>query len=727
MIAIETRVDHAEIGHGLTLLMHRGAVHELRLPKAGRAGTVSGYYDDVGALARDAARCSGRVPGVYLTLNPVSPALLARSPNRLTERAEQTTSDRDVLARRRLLLDFDPVRPAGISATRDEHEAALERALDVRAWLGERGWPAPARIDSGNGAHLIYALDLPNGEPAAGLVRHALLALAARFDDERVAVDPAVFNAARITKVAGTLAAKGADTVDRPHRLARVLDAPEVLVPVPRQLLEALAAQVPPDDPGSGRWNGAPVGDLRERLAAAGFEVRRERSWNGGVLYELSWCPWDAAHAGTARVIQYPSGARSAGCFHASCAGRGWRDVRELLGLGSAARVNGHGARAPEPAAPVLVRLADVKAERVDWLWPGRIARRKLALVVGDPGLGKSFITLDLAARVSTGAAWPDGGWAPAADVVILSAEDGLADTIRPRLDALGADSARVHALTAVRGADGTERGFNLALDLATLEAAIVSTRAALVVIDPATAYLGKTDGNKDGEVRTLLAPLAALADRHGTAVVAIMHTGKAADRRAIHRVLGSVAFVAAARLVLAVGKDPEDEERRLLAPMKNNLCLPAPVLAYRIAGDPARVQWEADAVRGLDADAVLGGGTREDRDERRSAEAFLVALLKDGPVTATEGAKAARANGVSARTLDRARRLPGVRAYRVGGFGAAGTWYWALTPNDATHSGVASLAETPEKTRETVPTSAKDATLQSVAPLPESALEVEL
>jgi hypothetical protein len=169
--------------------------------------------------------------------------------------------------------------------------------------------------------------------------------------------------------------------------------------------------------------------------------------------------------------------------------------------------------RAPIDARPVLVRLQDVQPEPVTWLWPGRLAAGKLALLVGDPGLGKSWITLDLAARLSTGSSMPDDAPAvPPGDVILLSAEDGVADTIRPKLDALGADVARIHHLAVLRAGEH-ERAVQLA-DIAALEWAIRETGARLMVIDPIAAYMGSTDAHRDAEVRGLMAPLAALAER---------------------------------------------------------------------------------------------------------------------------------------------------------------------------------------------------------------------
>ncbi len=148
-------------------------------------------------------------------------------------------------------------------------------------------------------------------------------------------------------------------------------------------------------------------------------------------------------------------------------------------------------------AARVVVRLSDVAPEPVSWLWPGRIAKRKLTLIIGDPDKGKSCVTLDFGARITRGLSWPDGTPAPCGNVVLLTAEDGLEDTVRPRLDAMGGDPSRVHVLIAIRTGD-RERGFDLTLDLPHLEALIADTKASLVVIDPVSAYLGKTDSYRD-------------------------------------------------------------------------------------------------------------------------------------------------------------------------------------------------------------------------------------
>ena len=218
-----------EILRTCRLLMAAGAVHEVRSPKAGRRGTISGYFDDAERLADAVLPIDGTVSGVYLTLNPCDRALFARATNRLKEHARDTTSDSNILRRLWLLIDFDPVRPAGISSTDREHGRAIAAACGAWDDLRGAGWPDPVVADSGNGAHLLYQVDLPNDSGATELVKHILAGVAARCATDDVAVDQTVFNAGRITKLYGTMACKGDNLPDRPHRRSRLLEIPDHL------------------------------------------------------------------------------------------------------------------------------------------------------------------------------------------------------------------------------------------------------------------------------------------------------------------------------------------------------------------------------------------------------------------------------------------------------------------------------------------------------------------
>ncbi len=234
------------------LLCPKGEVHELRalgVPQGrGSRAIVSGYYDSSEALARDAAHLDDKeARGVYVTLNPADPRLLSRRANRCEPIRDRdaTTTDRDIVRRSWLFVDLDPVRPSGIGSTHEEHTAALARACQIADWLAVCGWPQPVSLDSGNGSALLFRIDLPNAADALRLVAASLAALAVRFDDDIVAVDATVSNAARIVRLPGTLNRKGDSTASRPHRRACILAVPEPVEAVSRELLEALARHAP--------------------------------------------------------------------------------------------------------------------------------------------------------------------------------------------------------------------------------------------------------------------------------------------------------------------------------------------------------------------------------------------------------------------------------------------------------------------------------------------------
>ena len=213
-----------EILRAVQILRRPGEVAEIRA-FSGR-GTISGYFDDYQELARCAVELDASGYQVYVTLNPILPALLARSENRLESRLKATTTDGDVVKRTWLPIDLDPVRPSGISASDSEKRAAIQRAIEIRDYLTGKGWPEPLEADSGNGAHLLYQIDLPNDRESLELVKGVLAALDFTFSDSTVSVDAAVANAARIWKLYGTTARKGDSTGDRPHRRSRLLKVP---------------------------------------------------------------------------------------------------------------------------------------------------------------------------------------------------------------------------------------------------------------------------------------------------------------------------------------------------------------------------------------------------------------------------------------------------------------------------------------------------------------------
>ncbi|KAF0245267.1 MAG: hypothetical protein FD180_1814 [Planctomycetota bacterium] len=343
---------------------------------------------------------------------------------------------------------------------------------------------------------------------------------------------------------------------------------------------------------------------------------------------------------------------------------------------------------------PVLIRADSIEAKPLAWTWKGWIPSGKLVCWIGDPSLGKSLMTLDIAARVTTGAKWPDGsGPAEIGSVVVMSAEDDAADTLKPRLMAAGADLSRVHFLTMVRKPDGRQSSFTLA-DLGPLEKAIKSLGdVRLIIIDPVTCFLGGKDSYVNAQVRELLAPLAELAARFGVAVVFVTHRPKGGTTKAVYSASGSLAFTAAARAAALIAEDSDDRDRRFLLPVKSNLALMPQSLAYRVGvkvldklGEIPFIAWEPDPVDVTAEDIISAeaksakGETREVKREK--ADDFLRDILAPGRVHSVEVMAKGEAAGFRDGAIRSAlRRIGGI--VRRNGFG--GQVFWELgTPDPA-------------------------------------------
>ena len=332
----------------------------------------------------------------------------------------------------------------------------------------------------------------------------------------------------------------------------------------------------------------------------------------------------------------------------------------------------------------VVVSMDKVLSRPVLWLWPPRVPIGKVTLLAGDPGLGKSYVTLDLASQVSRGLLPPigsEGADGSHGDVLILSAEDDVQDTIRPRLERMMANMSRVHVLRGLAWEHDAQRKLllcRLDRDLgAVAEAMHRLERPRLLIIDPISAYLGEKDANSNSEVRELLAQLHQFAASFHIACVCVTHLNKNGQGRAMYRAMGSLAFAAAARSVLLVAKHPDDPKTRVIATVKNNLTAEARTIAYRI--EDGRVGWLEDEVR-LTADDIEGfeaSGGAEKTDALEEAADWLGDRLRDGPRAASAVIEQAEREGISATTLKRAKRRLGVVARRAPGEDTV--WNWAL------------------------------------------------
>jgi hypothetical protein len=347
----------------------------------------------------------------------------------------------------------------------------------------------------------------------------------------------------------------------------------------------------------------------------------------------------------------------------------------------------------PAGRSLIVRRASEITPEPIEWPWPKRVAIGKQMMIVGEPGLGKSQLTAFMAAAITTGGQWPcDEGPAPLGSVIILSAEDDAADTIRPRLDAAGADPARVLIVSAVRSDDGKgRRTLNLQTDLDLLEQEIAKAGdVRLVIIDPISSYMGKTDSHKNTDVRGVLEPVGEMAARLRVAVVSVTHRSKGKGNSAINTAIGSVGFTGVARSAFLVDKDPDDRDRRVFLQIKNNIAKDPGGLAFRIGqqllpGDiiGSLIFWDSERVS-CTADQVLAANENaNDRPAQTEAEEFLRDILRDGPRPAKDVETEAKEAGISWRTVNRAKKTLGIVAERKAeaghGLGRAGRWYWSL------------------------------------------------
>lgn len=333
---------------------------------------LSGYFRCPEKAAAAAAKHPRET--FYVTLNPPSSGCHSRAQSeRLTASPKETTSDRDIDGRAWLLVDIDPKRPAGVSATDAEKEAAGRVARRAMEWLAARGVSGPIVADSGNGWHLLYRINAANGKAEHGAVKAFLQVLAMRFDTAEAGVDTAVHNAARITKLYGTRAAKGADTPERPHRNSRLLKVPEGGPQItPFAVVESIAALLPREREPRGKDGGGEF-DLEAFIARHGIAVAKTAEWSGGAKYVLEACPFNPAHkAPDSAIIRLPTGAIAFNCFHNSCSHYTWRHLRELHEPGcydardAPPRAASPQPRPPEPAGkpptrPAFLRMADVR------------------------------------------------------------------------------------------------------------------------------------------------------------------------------------------------------------------------------------------------------------------------------------------------------------------------------------------------------------------------------
>lgn len=710
-----------EIRKGVEALFPDGSLVELRIPKSSM-GTIIGFFRDRKKLIQAIEEYSGKVPAVYYTLN-APPAELydnAKMKDRATIGVHGCKDD-EVVARNWMLIDCDPIRVDStgtelsdqkVSATDSEKESAHAVAKKVAAYLKDCEWPAPIAADSGNGYHLLYNLGgMPSTSELTVTVQEALQHLAEKFNTNLVHVDTVVSNPSRITKAYGSLAAKGPNTADRPHRHSHIFEVLPLGGTTPVTILQLSALKPTPQTPkkssivikakAAERFatteGPEKMDEFLEWYNIAHKVMTREKN---GWKFVIIPCPFNAEHnSGEVAVFVNDDGGYGFKCFHNSCKDNHWQEFKNHLESISGKKffwtTNVAQAAAPDskPTSKISVKRAqNIAPEVINWLWKDRIPFGKLTQFVGHPGVGKGMATMYVAACASKGCGWKDvKNPNPPVEVVIVSSEDAAKDTLVPRLMAADADLNKILILDNVKTEKG-DKEFTLDTDLPALRELLESNPdIKVVIIDPVMNHLGHLKGNSEQEVRAAFSPLAKIAEKFEVAIVLVTHYNKSKDAENIQRVGGAMGIVGAVRVAWSFGEDKSDGKMKML-PLKANIAPNTGGLEYKVVGTEVEINGQFENIGRIEfgesshstIDATLKTQTKDTVVPLyQQCMEWLKEHLSDGePKLQTEIAMSAAAMGYKADTLKTAcDKLGTIIKTRPN---PTGPWYWGITKSES-------------------------------------------
>lgn len=669
--------DAAELRGALELFADPAAGCELMALTSGVHRTLPGC--DIDGLVRAAGELPGGI-GIYFRVNPV-PVPLRRP-----------AKDADVPARRWLYVDVDPVKPEEFKdhpATDSEMAAAGVVCDSVNEFMQEAGWPAPVIVESGNGYGMFWRCDFPNDPIVRAAYQRWLVALSQKFSGPGGRVDRSVHNASRLVKLPGTWARKGPQSDDRPHRPCRIRYRPAEIVSVALEQLMAAAgpekskagadpvrvapAPSPPGATPDERYGRKALDNECSRVV---FADERNNALNraafslsqlvaGGVLNE------DEVRDRLTDAARRAGLDRDPGC--------GDRGIAATIDSGF--RAGKEHPRRPEqktdPTAVIgrkelldgvkagktslTVPLSAVTPMAVDWLIPGRVPKRFITVFAGRTGVGKSFVSCDLIARLTTGDEIPGAGglcFEPGGALVI--SEDSHEYVLAPRLIGLGADLSRVNAMT-WEAMGKYQLGDTDMLGMACDE---VKGGVSLVMIDPPTNFLDDVDEHKNSEVRQLVMKVVEWCFGRDLAVLFVLHVNKQTGKgvEAINRVMGSVAWVSTARIAHSFCLDPDDPTRGLWMPTKSNLGQLPKGLAYRIE-EGGKVAWLGEV--DITADEAMSAGPKERKRSVVASDWLVERFREKREWTSEDLFAAAKEEGISRNAVFAAKdmlKLPKAR-----------------------------------------------------------------
>lgn len=309
-----------------------------------------------------------------------------------------------------------------------------------------------------------------------------------------------------------------------------------------------------------------------------------------------------------------------------------------------------------------LINMEDVKCENVEWLWYPFIPYGKITIIQGDPGEGKTTLVLQIIAKLTKGDTIINGEGKEPINIIYQTAEDGLSDTIKPRLVSANADCSKVLVI------DDKEAPLTM-LDVR-LEKAIAETGARLVVLDPIQGFLGAdVDMHRANEIRPVMKHIAEIAEKYRCAVILVGHMNKCNVGKSAYRGLGSIDFQAAARSVLIVGRIKNEPEIRVVCQIKNSLAPEAKSIAFRL-NEKNGFEWIGEC--DVKADELLCGTAKVMK--QKTAIHFLEDTLSKGKMAQTKIAELAEEKGISNKTLRNAKKSLDIKASKIGN-----QWYWEL------------------------------------------------
>lgn len=654
-------IDPDEVRKAIRTLQAPGAVFEVRvLGGSNRKDVMSGYFRDAETLldAFDTIDVRGR--NIYITLGEVKEECFARSQSERFERNTSTTSDTEVLSYRWLFIDLDPVRPTGISSS--EHEIGLAKELKrkVETYMQGVGFRSPVVALSGNGYHLLYRIAVRNDEDGRKLIERCLKNLASMFDTAEVKIDTTNSNPSRICKLHGTLAQKGRNTEDRPHRMSKIIQLPDAVEVTDRKVLQALADELP--DEGEQypiRRRGAnPQAmedfDLLAFLSRNGMTYK-EDSNDRARIYKLDECPFDHNHRdGDAKIFQYRNGAIAFKCHHNSCRDRKWQDVRLKFEPDAydhedrdAAIDEGYRQHKQKQEEENAIRAAS--GEQKPKPKPKKRTFRKLktaeALMQKDIPEPKVFVgvgeevpilvegTCILSAKPKLGKSWLALGMC----LAVAKGEDFLGYRTRKcstlYLDLETSESLQQKRLRKMLKGESTPGKFYLETETDTIEDGFVEQienyleqdpDIGIVVIDVFQIIRSPSKNVKETEYEHAyrdITPLNELAQRHHISVILVCHDRKAVDPDdPFSNILGSTGLQGAATQMMVMFRKKKDDPIHIS--VKGKTIDGLPELNVKLEN----AEW-----------SIVEGGSDEAREKERAKQNYLNSEIRRGVVAIAE------------------------------------------------------------------------------------------